>query len=390
MTRGMERVLRTFAVTGATVALAATIVPAQSTAPVVKKAEDEYMNIQVLKGTPADQLIPAMQFISAALGTDCDTCHVRGDFSKDDKDEKKTAREMMKMMNQINTANFEGHRAVTCFTCHHGSEDVANVPTIPDVEPKEEPKEEKPANLPAATAVLDKYLQAVGGADALGKVNSRVQTGTLSGFGGRSFPVEVYSKAPGKRASYVQMGQGANITAFDGKTGWLGNPGRPPHEMSAAEADAARFDADLRLAADLKTMYKQLDTRPSDKINGKDVVMVVARNEGQPPVRLYFDPGTGLLVRTVRYLETPVGRNPTQIDYEDYRDADGVKIPYKWTVARPNGRFTIQVSDAKTNVPVDDTKFAMPAAPPAGAPPKGEPPKGEPPKGGPPKPKPPQ
>ena len=63
----------------------------------------------------------------------------------------------------------------------------------------------------------------------------------------------------------------------------------------------------------------------------------------------------------VRYAETPIGRNPTQVDYADYRDAGGVKIPYRWTLSRPNGRFTIQIAEVKANVPVDDAKFAKPA-----------------------------
>ena len=77
-----------------------------------------------------------------------------------------------------------------------------------------------------------------------------------------------------------------------------------------------------------------------------------------------FDELTGLLVRLVRFGETVLGRLPTQIDYADYRDAGGVKIPYRWTLARPGGRFTIQVSDVKENAPVDDAKFAKPEAPP--------------------------
>jgi hypothetical protein len=79
-------------------------------------------------------------------------------------------------------------------------------------------------------------------------------------------------------------------------------------------------------------------------------------------VRLYFDDDSGLLVRLVRYAETPLGRNPTQIDYADYRDAGGVKIPYRWTIARPGGRFTIQVNELQQNVAIDDAKFAKPAA----------------------------
>ena len=72
--------------------------------------------------------------------------------------------------------------------------------------------------------------------------------------------------------------------------------------------------------------------------------------------------GHWLLVRLVRFGETALGWLPTQIDYADYRDTNGVKIPYRWTVARPSGRFTIHVSDVRQNVALDDAKFAKPAA----------------------------
>jgi hypothetical protein len=78
-------------------------------------------------------------------------------------------------------------------------------------------------------------------------------------------------------------------------------------------------------------------------------------------LRLYFDQESGLLLRMIRYAETPLGRNPTQIDYADFRVVDGVKIPCRWTLARPNGRFTIQVDDVKQNVPVDEKLFVMPS-----------------------------
>jgi hypothetical protein len=83
--------------------------------------------------------------------------------------------------------------------------------------------------------------------------------------------------------------------------------------------------------------------------------------DGKPPVNFYFDQQSGLLVRMVRYLDTPLGLNPTQIDFADYRDSGGVKIPYRWTIARPRGQFTIQVERVNQNVKIDERKFAPPA-----------------------------
>src|SRR6202451_942495 len=111
--------------------------PAQappSTGP--KTAVQQFKNIQVLKDIPADQLIPAMQFITASLGVECEFCHVQGAFEKDDKKPKETARKMMTMMLAINKDNFEGHREVTCYSCHRGSIDPVGTPLVMAEEPK--------------------------------------------------------------------------------------------------------------------------------------------------------------------------------------------------------------------------------------------------------------
>src|SRR5262249_315561 len=330
-----------------------------------KPAEEEFKNIQALKGIPAEQLIPTMQFIAASLGVECEHCHVARAFEKDDKKAKVTARKMIAMMMTINKENFEGHREVTCYSCHRGAADPVATPIITGEPPKLEPPEgskageSKPA-FPPANQLLDKYLAAIGGADALQKVTSRAQKGTLTAFGGQHFPVDVFSKAPGKRVSVMHLSGGDSITAFDGQQGWLSVPGRV-HMMSAAENAAARIDADLYFPTHLKTLYEKFAVSAGEKIDGRDTYLVVGSSEGQPPLRLYFDRESGFLLRLVRYAETPLGRNPTQIDYADYRDSNGVKIPYRWTIARPGGRFTIQVDQVQENVAIDDAKFAKPA-----------------------------
>src|SRR5467141_2933731 len=334
--------------------------PAAAAGP--KLAEEEFKNIQALKGVPADQVIPSMQFIAASLGVECEYCHVAHANEKDDKKPKVTARKMINMMMAINRDNFEGRREVTCYSCHRESADPVSTPIITDEGPRldgEEGKkaEETKAALPAAEQLIDKYLAVIGGAEALQKITSRVQKGTLTAFVGQHFPAEVYSKAPDKRVSVMHLPDGESVTAFDGKQGWLSIPGRV-HMMSAAENAAARMDADLYFPVHLKTLYQEFRVNAGDKIDGHETYMVVGQTEGQPPLRLYLDKESGLLLRLIRYAETPLGRNPTQIDYADYRDADGVKMPFRWTLARPGNRFTIQIEQVQQNVPVDDAKFA--------------------------------
>ncbi len=358
--------------------------PAKAAGP--KKAVDQFKNIQVLKDIPAEQLIPTMEFIRASLGVGCEYCHEHDAFDKDDKKPKQIARKMMEMVYAINQDTFDGQRKVTCNSCHNGNAKPMAIPAVMGEESKEvagggmgggssmsappggpastAAADSKASAVPSADQLLDKYVQAAGGAAAIDKVTSRVMKGTID-FGGRSQTIDIYTKDPEQRISYSHMPEGDSVTAFNGHEGWLASPGRPGiREMHGSELDAAAIDADLHLATHLKSMFSGLEAQGTDKVGDRKAYVVVGNREGNTPIRLYFDEQSGLLVRLVRYGDTALGWLPTQIDYADYRDTNGVKVPYRWTLARPGGRFTIQLSEVKQNVPVDDAKFVKPAPPP--------------------------
>ena len=335
---------------------------AKPTAEPPKTAEQQFKNIQVLKDIPAEQLIPTMQFITAALGVQCDFCHVEHEMQKDDKKEKQTARKMIAMELAINKSHFDNEIEVTCYTCHRGSAHPVGTPILSAdtaKPPAHDENAEAKAILPTADQILDKYLAAVGGADALKKIKTRVQTGHIEAMG-MQYPIEVYSLAPDKRVSISHPQGSSSVTAFNGEVGWLSiRDGF--HRMTGPEREAARIDAELYFPARLREMYKEFRVRPGEVINSRATYLISARADGRPPLRLYFDQETGLLLRLVRYAETPLGRNPTQIDYADYKETDGVKIPYRWTLARPNGVFTIQVDKVQQNVPIDEKLFVPPS-----------------------------
>ena len=343
-------------------ALLAAAIPA---APQVKTAEQQFKNIQALQGTPADQFMPAMQFISASLGVECDFCHVPGKFDSDDKGPKQIARKMIVMTLAINKDSFNGRHEVTCYSCHRGANDPVGTPPVETADAKperSEPAAAPPGAAPTVDQILDKYVAALGGAEAIGKISSRIEKGSIDA-GGHETPIEVFAKAPNKRMSVMHASGGDSITTFDGTAGWLGNTGRAPRDMVGSEIDAARLDADFHFATDVKEIFSQFRAgRPDrpDMVGDRKVYTVVGVRQGQPPVRLYFDQSSGLLLRLARYAETPIGRNPTQIDYADYREVDGVKVPFRWTLARTGGHFTIQIKEVQQNVPIDDAKFAKP------------------------------
>ncbi len=344
--------------------------------PKPKMSEEVFKNIQVLKGVPVEQWQPTMQFMATSLGVECEFCHVGNAREKDDKKQKQIARKMIEMTRALNKDVPELEAHVTCYSCHHGVQEPVYTPPVADENfapaPRRRPAAAAGAEPNAAPAVapitvdqvLEKYTQALGGAEAIQKITSRVSKGSLAMGGGSQLPIEIFAKAPDKRISVMRQPNGReSLTAYDGKMGWLGGTGRPAREMNAAETAAARFDADFHFAAHVKKSLVQLRVVRPEKIGEREMTVVIGRMTGQPPTRLYFDPETGLLVRVVRFVETALGRLPTQIDYADYREADGVKTPFRWSIARPNGRFTIQIEQMQQNVPIDDAKFAAPAAP---------------------------
>jgi photosynthetic reaction center cytochrome c subunit len=338
-----------------------------TTVPSPKTTEQVYKNIQVLKGVPADQLIPAMQFIAASLGVQCDFCHLENAFDKDDKETKQTARKMMRMMFAINRDNFDGHKQVTCYACHRGAHKPVATPVISEepVPPTLEEKnyeERNAASLPSADKIIEKYLQAMGGADAVARISTRLQKGTLT-VGTAQFPVEVLTKRPANRVTTVRFPNGESVTGFNAQVGWLSTPGHGFHEMSSAEVDASRMDAYPQFAIDLSQTFRELRVQQQETVDGRPTYVVSGIREKSPPVQLYFDQESGLLIRLLRYVDTPLGLNPTQIDYADYRQEGGVRTPFRWTIARPGGRFTIQIDQMQQNVPIDDEKFTTPAAP---------------------------
>ncbi len=357
---------------------------AAPSAPAVKKAPEQFKNIKVLTEMDAEKLVPTMNFFVASLGVQCEFCHVQEKAEngndrlvpeKDDKREKVTARKMIQMTLDINKTSFNGNRNVTCNTCHRGSANPVPVPAVLETEGE---RPQPPANAAPAAApptvdqILAKYMEAIGGAEAVGKITTRMEKGNVI-VGQNSTPIDIYMKAPNKRVSVSHGRGGDSFTAYDGTAGWLGG-GRGSRDMNSIDSMSAMVDAALAFPASLKQVFPQMRAFRPDKIGDREVNVIQGRGPGAPGTRLFFDAQTGLLVRVIRYNEAGMGVMPVQVDYSDYRAVDGVKVPHHWTLARPGGRFSIQIDSVQQNVPIDDSKFMKPVAPPTpagGTPPTG-------------------
>ena len=356
--------------------MAATLVTGQ-TGSVDKSpvAEKVFKNVQVLKGIPVDQFMTTMGFISASLGMTCSDCHVAesgGSWEKyaDDTELKQTTRKMLVMVSALNRTYFGGKREVTCYSCHRGGDRPRVTPSLIELygaPPPPEPPDsiDQAAQARPADPILDKYIQALGGAQRLANLTSFVAKGTYVGFGETDkTPMEIFAKAPAQRTMIVHTSIGDSITRYDGHTGWIAAPAAntpvPVLELTDGELEGAKLDAELSFPGRIKQALRQWRAGAPAIIDDHEVQMVQGTSDGRYPVDLYFDPKSGLLVRLVRYSESPLGLNPTQIDYADYREVAGVKMPFRWTVTWLSGRSTIELTNVQPNVPIDAAKFAQP------------------------------
>lgn len=350
-----------------------------------KTAEQEFKNIQSLKGVPAEELIPAMQYFNASLGVDCNFCHVvepTRAFEKDDKEDKKAAREMIAMVRAINKDSFNGNLEVGCSTCHNGHVRPTPIAPVSEASPEgsrapatqassgQQPstssQQSAPSQpTPAPEQVLDAFQNAIGGRAAIQKITSIISKGTVKTAQGE-VQVEYDRKAPNfYSVNFVFPGGRTSTDATNGTLGWH-KAERDAVELSGYPLRglllASRFDRDLSPAAN----YSTTKVVGTDTINGHDVYIV--RGTFKDPSyteRLYFDRQSGLLVRRTTFQRTLFGFLPDTSDFSDYRDVQGVKIPFTIQRLRPGQASTVKFESVQFNVPLDDSKFARPAGSPA-------------------------
>ncbi len=365
----------------------------QTQAPRGPLAPEKFMNIQVLKDLPADDLDGVMRFMSASLGVHCDFCHVTSaegnwPMEKDDKENKRTARTMIQMMNTINDQSFEGRRTVNCASCHHGRNQPDRVPPlaaeltadqIASAAARAEAQRAR-ANTPPGEAgrggrgrggpprptetidqVLDAYIQALGGREALQKVTSRVMRGTVTDRAGRAAPIVVEEKAPAMVRQSIDSAPDASTWATDGTTVWAQRGGNTRVVTNAFEAQEVSRLADLLLPLQMKDRYQNLSPARYATLDGRNTIIVSGRTTPQVAEQFYFDRQSGLLVRRVVSTRTAFGVLPEQIDYSDYRVVNGVKVPFEVRRATWESLAIAKFSDVKINVPVADARFARPA-----------------------------
>ena len=330
-----------------------------STQTKVETAGQKFKSIKVLNDMPADQMGKVMNMISSSLGVDCKFCHTSndGDYEKEGVEHKDIARKMMRMMFDINKANFDGRAEVNCNTCHNGRSHPQ--PIFPlGVAKAAAPRPAEPAKKPTADEIVAKYIAAVGTRSVGGK-GIQIKSVRVEPDGKTMEPETIWMK-DGKYAAELLYGTYRVREIFDGATSRkFGNA--DAIELKPDEAEQIKRDAELLSVVDLKKVYPRLEYRFIDRVDGREVYTLQGTTAGNVRERLYFDVATGYLVRRTVATPTVIGNFVYQVDYSDYRDLGGVKLPATVHYSVPHISWTRKILEVKTNVPVADTEFAAPA-----------------------------
>ncbi len=178
--------------------------------------------------------------------------------------------------------------------------------------------------------------------------------------------VDISQGAPDKFHITATTPTGAFERGFNGSVGWEKGP-QGVRALAPAEVAQLQNSIGLLRHIRLKEQFTSMRARGTQLIGDRPTYVVIGTTADNRQERLFFDTQTGLLLRRISYMATLLGLIPEQIDFEDYRDVDGVKFPFTVRVSSievGNPVSTRTFSEMKLNAPVDDAKFNMPAATP--------------------------
>jgi outer membrane lipoprotein-sorting protein len=230
----------------------------------------------------------------------------------------------------------------------------------------------EPASLPTLDQILDKFVESSGGKAAIEKVTSRQVKGTFDiPSMGASGTVEIFAKAPNKSYTVIDVpGFGTIQQGYDGTVAWEDNPMTGQRDLTGTELAARKRDVDFYRELHLKEIYPQMVVKGQEKVGERQVYLVEGTPPEGKPEKMFFDVENGQLIRMDAERESPQGTALVETYLEDYRDVDGVKVPFTMRQVNPMFSMTIKFSEVKNNVEIEDSKFSKAKPPEPAAPPK--------------------
>ena len=216
---------------------------------------------------------------------------------------------------------------------------------------------------PSVDKIIDHYVEAVGGRTAWQKLHSRVSMGTIEvPSANLSGTVVIHEKAPNKMLTIIIVSGSTFRQGFDGAIGWAEDPQSGLREESGGELAEAKRQGDFYSPLNTREHYLKLTLLGTEKVNDHDAfVLEAALPEGGQPDKLYFDAQSGLPVRLISHHHSPEGVLQFQEDFSDFRQIDGVTLPFTISQTGGDSTFVVKISEVRHNVELEDGEFSKPA-----------------------------
>jgi hypothetical protein len=235
-------------------------------------------------------------------------------------------------------------------------------PSQPSESPTPSPSPDQAA---LVDQILARYTAAVGGEPAIEQVKSYHAKGTFeTSVSPERGVFETWGKEPNRTLSSIEFPRiGVLKKGFDGETRWVQTPAGTFNDQSPKEMSEIERDGDIYRASRIKSLYDTMRLDSKGRLKGRDVYIVEGMPVKGPSEKLLFDAESGLLVRWDMVRKDPQRGNVfVKVSLEDYKDVDGVKVPFSVRFAFESYDFTIKIDDLKHNVPIDDAMFKKPGS----------------------------
>lgn len=230
-----------------------------------------------------------------------------------------------------------------------------------------------PALAQTADEIIEKHLAASGGRATLGKITSRVSTGTIAlttPVGELKGTVDLYQKKPNKSRTLIKIDAtaigGGQITSdqrFDGTNGYVIDSFNGNRDITGDQLEAMKTGSFPTPFLTYKESGMVVALGNGEKVDARDAYVIQLTPKVGPGVKAFFDAENFMLVKTIITINVPQLGGPIDqvVEFSDFHDVDGIKIPYVTKSSNPVQTIVAKVTDVKHNTDIDDSSFAKPA-----------------------------
>ena len=220
-----------------------------------------------------------------------------------------------------------------------------------------------------ADEIVEKHLAAIGGRAALAKITSRKAVGTVTlttEAGDLTGPAELYTKTPNKSRALLTIdltpvGMSETMTIdqrFNGTEGWAKNSMQDDTQITGNQLDNMKNSMFPSSLLTYKEQGTKIDVLPKETIGGKELIVLQVTPKAGSTSKMYLDPQTYLLVRSVARIVSPeLGELEQTSEHSDYRAVDGIQIAFTVKNTTPVQVITITLKTVEHNVAMDDAMF---------------------------------